>query len=126
MLLLLAMTCGCIVNKDISRNPSRYTDYSVGSIYRLKRDVLVTPNTDALMPTDRIRFGTPVKIGTLLKVDRVVYRRNPTIGRITKIYANLIGEAYPHQVALTWISKPDLHTGITLIDPEFLELVVDD
>jgi hypothetical protein len=122
--LLGVLSCGCIINRDISRNPSRYTDFSVGEIYRLKRDVSVIENTKSLMPIERAHSRLVLRAGTELRVTRILYHRNPTIGRYTHVYAKVVsGTEIDDEVMLTWISKKDFKTGTTWLDPEYLELV---
>jgi hypothetical protein len=121
------LSCGCIINRDISRNPSLYTDFSVGEIYRLKRDVVVMENTKSLMPIERVKSQIVFRVGTELRVTRIRYQSSPTFGRLTKVYANVVsGPDGSGEVVLTWISHEDLKTGTTWIDPEYLELVTDE
>jgi hypothetical protein len=46
--LLGVLSCGCIINRDISRNPSRYTDFLGGSVYQLKREVWIVNGADGV------------------------------------------------------------------------------
>jgi hypothetical protein len=124
--LLGILSCGCIINRDISRNPSRYTDFLVGETYRLKRDVSVMESTKSLMPI-RVPSQVVLRAGTELRVTRIHYRRNPTIGRYTHVYAKVVGKSVvDEEVVLTWISNENLKTGTTWLDPEYLELVTDE
>jgi hypothetical protein len=125
--LLGVLSCGCIINRDISRNPSRYTDFSVGEIYRLKRDVLVMENTKSLMPIERAHSRLVLRAGVELRVARIHYHRNPTIGRYTHVYAKVVsGSKINDEVKLDYISKESLKTGTTWLDPDYLELVRDE
>jgi hypothetical protein len=125
--LLGILSCGCIINRDISRNPSRYTDFSVGEIYRLKRDVAVRERTKSLMPIERVNSPLVLRAGTELRVTRIRYHSSPTFGRLTKVYAKVVtGTEIDDEVMLTWISNENLKTGTTWLDPEYLELVTDE
>jgi hypothetical protein len=122
--LLGVLSCGCIINRDISRNPSRYTDFSVGEIYRLKRDVAVMERTKSLMPIERAHSRLVLRAGVELRVARIHYHRNLTIGRYTHVYAKVVtGSEIGDEVKLDYISKESLKTGTTWLDPEYLELV---
>jgi hypothetical protein len=122
--LLGVLSCGCIVNRDISKNPSRYTDFSVGSVYQLKREVWITKTAylSGTRPTAK-----KLEAGVRLQVTAIHYRSSPNFGRITHVYGKIIGENSVNQLlGLIWISKKDFKTGTTWLDPEYLELVTDE
>jgi hypothetical protein len=126
--LLGVLSCGCIVNRDISRNPSRYTDFSVGSVYQLKREVWIVNGVDGVAYlSGNLRSARKLEAGIRLHVTAIHYSSSPTFGRITDAYAKVVtGSEIGNEVMLTWISNENLKTGTTWIDPEYLELVTDE
>jgi hypothetical protein len=98
-----------------------------GEIYRLKRDVAVMERTKSLMPIERVNSRLVLRAGVELRVTRIHYHRNPTIGRYTHVYAKVVsGSKIGDEVKLDYISKESLKTGTTWLDPEYLELVRDE
>jgi hypothetical protein len=126
--LLGVLSCGCIINRDISRNPSRYTDFLVGSVYQLKREVWITKESEATAYLSGTRpTAQKLEAGVRLQVTAIHYRSSPNFGRITHAYGKIIGENSVNQpLGLIWISKKDFKTGTTWVDPEYLELVTDE
>jgi hypothetical protein len=127
LFLLGVLSCGCIISRDISRNPSRYTDFSVGSVYQLKREVWITKKSDV---PDYLSGTRPtaqkLEAGVRLQVTAIRYLSSPTFGRTTQVLAKIVGENGMQPLELIWISKKDFKTGTTWIDPEYLELVTDE
>jgi hypothetical protein len=125
--LLGVLTCGCIIKRDISRNPPRYTDFSVGSVYQLKREVWIVNGSDAPpYLSGTIRSARRLEAGVRLQVTAIYYRSSPTFGRTTQVLGKIVGENATEPLEFTWISEQNLKTGMTWIDPEYLELVTDE
>jgi hypothetical protein len=125
--LLGILSCGCIINRDISKNPSRYTDYSVGSVYQLKREVWITKKFDVPNYLSSTRpTAQKLEPGVRLQVIAIHYRSSPNFGRTTEVLSKIVGESGTEPLELIWISKKDFKTGTTWLDPEYLELVTDE
>ncbi len=126
--LLGVLCCGCIINRDISRNPSRYTDFSVRSVYQLKREVWIVNDSKDSPPylSGNIRAARRLAAGVRLQVTAIRFRSSPTFGRTTQVLGKIVGESGTEPLEFTWISKENLKTGTTWLDPEYLELVRDE
>ena len=119
---VIMVACGC--QSDVTKNPTRWTDFAVGRVYELEKPVFILAG--GLMtwrgqePLDSEGKLIP---GTKLLIKQAVVFRSPEIGTYTQVYAEVLdGEKKGRTVSVTHISEW-LQSGYTKRDPEMLKLV---
>jgi len=122
LLLLPFFLFGCTT--DISKDPSRRTDYVVGATYELKKPAYLSGES-LLNKKVRIAGNTEGVLtpSTKLVVRKVLYyHRNPETGPHTSVYAEVLtGEYAGHTVEISFLTGRPFE--FVKQDPEIIERV---
>jgi hypothetical protein len=127
---------GC-ANTGVIRSAPVKTDFLLERSYRLTVGVLLASQSGSLMPLgtfgsssnlEEARRKLPAQAegilepGTLLLIRRVVTSSNPTVGKLTDIYAEIQTGVFKGRIVnVRTISDADWNTGSTRRDNKFLE-----
>jgi hypothetical protein len=72
----------------------------------------------------RVKFGSPLPAGTLLRVDKITLDSSPTVGKYTTVVGEVASGPFEGRlVSFQNIADVNWETGVTLMDEEYLELV---
>ena len=121
---MLWVVVSCSSATDMTRNPARMTDFTVGQVYSTKKPTfLLHGSLMTLREKEPADSEGVMVLGARLVVRKVVVFRSPEVGMTTEVYAEVLtGEHKGRTVSLTAISESS-KTGYTRRMPEVLELV---